>query len=454
MVSAHSQENCGSSDKRSMVEQLDCFCGTDSKSIIQQKVDKLGALGKEFGERRVNDCNSAINSTLALSTDSKITSDMSKKLKSLNYSDEQINKILTPVTKRMEAVKLIREGSCSKGKVTVRVWPFSYKSSEPAGCEALNKMDPSELESVMLLAISMNVLAVKPTTFTNQFKELEEASKLVEAYPEERILKCLKLAGNMNGTAECSKSKADDSKIDNCVTLRLGSTNSLKCLQSNADASGIKSCKYLGLGETNTLNCLQVNPEGQLARTCKFLQFGETNTMKCLEMKPDIAVAEMCKFLAFGETNAINCLKIKPSEQVVRACKILNFTEAGTIKCLNIKPELDSASVCKSLNFTEAGAIKCLNIKPELDIASACKNLNFTEAGLISCLQSKASPEKMQQCGFKNLTEAQTLSCLSQPLSEKPANSQVSDIPRAPKEWTDETNENSGSALKLNNTSK
>lgn len=428
MSSAYSQENCGSLDKRNMVDQLDCFCGSDSKSVVQQKIDKLGVLSKEFGKQNANDCNSAIIKTLSSSKDNKINSDVSKKLKSLNYSDEQIGKTLTPVAKRINAAKLIKDGSCSKGSLSISVWPFSYKSSESAECEAINKMDPSEREAVLILAISMNPLIKSPNSFTAQFKELEEANKLVESYPENRILKCLELTKTINGTAECSTSKADDGKIDNCITLGMGVTNSVKCLQSNADASGIKSCKYLGLGETNTINCLQVNPEGQLARTCKFLGFGETNTMKCLEMKPEVKVAELCKFLAFGETNTVNCLKIKPNEQVTRACKLLSFGETNRVNCLQIKPETT--------------------------IASACKNLNLGETNTMSCLKSGAPPEKMHQCGLKNLSETQTISCLSQPFNEKPANSQVSDIQRAPKEWVDENNENSGSALKLNSISK
>ena len=424
MASAYSQENCGALDKRNMVDQLDCFCGSDDKSAIEQKIDKLGVLSKEFKKQGTNSCYSAIVATLFSTKDNKISSDVSKKLKSLNYSDKQLDEALAPIIKRIDAAKLISSGSCSKG--SINIWPF--KNSVPAECKAIDKMNQEEREAVMTLAIAMNPLVKNPDSFTPEFKKIDEAKKLVESYPENRILKCLELTKSIDGTSECSGSKADDAKIENCTLLGMGPTNSVKCLQTNTDAAGVKACKYLGLGETNTMNCLQKNPDGQVALACKFLNFGETNTMRCLEMKPEVKVAELCKFLGFGESNTVNCLNIKPDEQVVRSCKKLNMGETSTVKCLMIKPESD--------------------------IASACKNLNLGETSMLACLQSGASPEKMHQCGLKHLSELQTLACLKQPLNEKPASADVSDIPRAPKELVDEGNGNSGSVLKVNGVSK
>ncbi|AUN99096.1 hypothetical protein DOM21_05510 [Bacteriovorax stolpii] len=426
MASAYSQDNCGSSDKRNMVDQLDCFCGSGDKSVVQQKIDKLGVLRSEFGKRNENDCHSAIVKTLFSVKDNKISSDVSKKLKSLNYSDEQIDKTLTPVIKRVEAAKLINSGSCSKSSVSISIWPFSYKSSVSEECKAIDKMDPKEREAVMTLAIlSTDPFSKGQNSFTPQFKELEDAKTLVESYPENRISKCLGLTKSIEGTVECSTSKADDTKIENCTLLGVGPTNSIKCLQGDIDATGIKACKFLG--------------------------FGEVNTMKCLDMKPDVRVAELCKFLKFGEVNTINCLNLKPDEEVARGCKLQNFGEVNTLSCLKLKPSKEVAESCKKLNMGEVNAIRCLTISPESSIASACKSLNLGELNTMACLQSGASPEKMHQCGLKNLSELQTLACLKQPLNEKPASALVIDIPRAPKELVDEK---SGSTLKANDVSK
>jgi hypothetical protein len=453
-TSVYSQENCGSSDKRNMVDQLDCFCQSDGKSVVQEKIDKLGVLSKEFGKLNANDCNSAIIKTLLSVNDNKINSDVSKKLKSLNYSDEQIDKTLAPITKRIDQAKLISSGSCSKGTYSITIGPFNYKSKGSAECEAINKMDPKERQAVMMLSILMNPVIKDRNSFATQFKELEEAKKIVENYPENRILKCLKLTNSINGIGECSSSKADEGKIENCISLGMGESNSLKCLQTNADAVGFKGCKYLELGETNTMNCLQKNPEKKIALACKFLDLGETNTMNCLDMKPEGEVAEWCKFLKFGETNTMNCLNIKPNEQVTRACKLQNFGETNTINCLNLKPSKEVAESCKKLHMGETNAISCLIIKPDSEIASACENLNLGETSTLACLQSGASPEKMNQCGLKNLSEMQTLDCLKQPFNEKPTNAQVVDMPRVPKELIIEDKEGTENGLQMNNISK
>ena len=75
---------------------------------------------------------------------------------------------------------------------------------------AINKMDPSELEAVISLAIFMNPIIKGTDSFTPQFKKLEEATKLEESY-----------------------SKTEDSKIENCISLAMGVTNSINCLQSS-----------------------------------------------------------------------------------------------------------------------------------------------------------------------------------------------------------------------------
>ena len=99
-------QTCDSSDKRDMVEQLDCYCSPNDKSIMQQKVDNLRVMNKKFR----HDCNSAVLMTLAYSKDNKVSPAISKKLETLKYSKEQADAIIGQAEKRASYYKLIKSG--------------------------------------------------------------------------------------------------------------------------------------------------------------------------------------------------------------------------------------------------------------------------------------------------------------------------------------------------------
>ena len=385
MNTAFSQ-SCDSTDKREMLEQLDCFCHPENKSIVKEKVDKLGNLAKTIGVSN-SDCASSITTTIMLSNDKKIDSKVAEKLKSLKYSDQQVDDILKNRSQLAKNAKIISNNTCSTKSISISIWPLKYKNNQSPECEAFSKLKPEELESAQLLSM-YNAFAIlsKQTDFSSQLKAIEKASLLVEKYPEQRIAKCLKLTTDLAGVDSCSSSKADDEKIESCAILKMTESSSLKCLSSKADPATTKACKALNMTESSVLTCL------------------------------DMA----------------------PSNATILSCKSLNMTEPSTITCLGINSDPKLISACKSLNMTESSAIKCLELKPEPALVLSCKTLNMTESSAIRCLQIGAAPEKIHQCGLKNLVESQTLDCITKAYNESVASSQVNDGQRVEKENSDQ----------------
>lgn len=411
---AYSQ-TCNSSDKRDMVEQLDCYCSANDKSLAEQKFEKLGTLAGPL-KIQAYDCATAAGIAFAVSNDKKIEKNITKKLETLNFPVEKIEAIVKPAAKKAHDLKLVSSAPCSKSSFSLKLGPLSFgNSSKSEECVAFEKLSADEIKSAYALSnykMFVNHSSFKDSSiFSTQLKQLELA-EVVDLYPKEKILNCAKLLGGASNIDKCAA--VSDEKIDGCQKLAFSSAaNALQCLALEVDKINLSACSHLSFDS-------------------------EANRLACLELRPGLVTASLCKSLDFlSEANRLTCVRTNPEKNVALSCKHMDFlSEANRLACLETKPEIALATSCSKLDFlSEANRLTCLKTKVNQDIIAACGELKMiSEANRLTCLNIGAQPDKIHQCGLKDFGESKTLDCIRTAYNEAAANAQVSNSKRAPKD--------------------
>lgn len=408
-------QTCDSTDKREVIEKLECYCDPSGRSHVQLALEKLGSLTKSLGIEFPGDCSAAVTvSLLSYPGEKKVEAKIAKKLGELGYSIDDEKEIIKTASRNITFINLINSQTCTRSSGTLTIGPFTYGGKEkPAECKDLNAMDLKEQLRLSFIGMRMRAANIlKMSLIDDQLERISQAEELVSEYPIPRIESCLKLSSSLNVVKQCLDLNVDDAKIDNCKSLLLSESASIKCLSKDAPKSAFQGCKSLLLGESATLSCLDKKPTLETAVACKTLLLSESANLSCLDRAPSPSHAKACKSLFLSEEGTMACLNMDVDPKVISSCKSLTLSEASTFTCLGLAPSPSRAGGCKSLFLSEKGTLTCLSIEVDSTIVPACKSLNSSEAGSLACLQSKASAQKIIECGQKFLSEAQTLECL------------------------------------------